>query len=73
MRLEDIPPDIREAIEISGWAAADAFLASLEQRLPMCEWGGFRNEIGPFVGALLRNLRGSLVDGPIYEKGDQHV
>ena len=74
MRLEDIPADIREAVEIAGWAAADAFLATLEQRLPMCEWGGFREEIGPLVGGILHNLRGSLVGGAVRrQQGDDHV
>lgn len=74
MRVEDIPEDIRNAVEIAGWAAADAFLATLEQRLPMCDWGGFRPEIGPLVGGILRNLRGSLVGGAIRQsKGESHV
>jgi len=74
MRLEDIPADIREAVEIAGWAAADAFLTTLEQRLPLCEWGGFQAEIGPLVGGILRNLRGSLAGGAVRQhEGDSHV
>jgi hypothetical protein len=74
MRLEDIPTDIRDAAEIAGWAAADAFLATLEQRLPMCDLGGFRSEIGPLLSGILRNLRGSLAGGAIRQReGDSHV
>lgn len=73
MKLEDIPEDIREAVEIAGWAAVDAFLTTLEQRLPMCEWGGFQAEIGPLVGGILRNIRGSLAGGGVRQEGGDHV
>lgn len=73
MKLQDIPEDIREAVEIAGWAAVDAFLTTLEQRLPMCEWGGFQAEIGPLVGGILRNIRGSLAGGGVRQEGEDHV
>lgn len=65
MRLEDIPKDIRDAIEMAGWVAADAFLAKLEESLPLCEWGGYQPEIGPWVGGLCRNLRSALTGGSV--------
>jgi len=69
MRLEDFPKDIRDAVEMAGWAAADAFLSTLEERLPFCEWGGYQPEIGPLVAGLMRNLRGALAGGPIKGEG----
>lgn len=65
MRLEDVPEDIREAFEVAGWAAADAFLAHLENHLPLCGWGGYRPEIGPLVAGIVRNLRSSLAGGKV--------
>jgi hypothetical protein len=70
MRIEDIPPDIREAVEMAGWAAADTFFARLEKSLPLCEWGGYQAEIGPLVAGIIRNLRSSLAGGKV--TGEQH-
>jgi hypothetical protein len=70
MRLEDFPKDLRDAVEMAGWTAADAFLSTLEQRLPLCEWGGYQPEIGPLVAGILRNVRSALTGGAIKGETD---
>jgi hypothetical protein len=73
MKIEDFPKDIRDAVEIASWTAADAFLSTLEQRLPLCQWGGYQPEIGPLVAGILRNARNALTGGAIKGETDERT
>lgn len=65
LKLDDIPEDIRLAIENAAWKALDSFLFSLEENLPNCEWGGYQKEIAPFVKGLVNNIRSSINGGKV--------
>lgn len=65
LKLDDIPADIRLAVENAGWKAVDAFLSSLEENLPQCEWGGCQKELAPFIKGLVSNVRSSINGGRV--------